>query len=315
VKAFDAAVRSIEGVHDLTRTPMVRARIARIKGVPVREAKVDKEVRWATRSERGLTYAADPPKNARIVAGKWWPADYDGPPIVSFDARLAAGMGLTIGDTISFNVLGREITATIANLREIQWQTLAVNFTVIFAPGTLEAAPHSHIAAVHVPPDKELALMRAVTDKLPNVSAIRVRDAIDTAAAVLGNIAFAVRITAAVTLAAGLLVLAGAVAAGHGRRVYDAVVLKVVGATRRRLLRIFLLEHGLLGLATSIIAALLGTLTAYLVLTQAMNAEWEFLPLVTIATALICTVVTIVFGFVGTWRAMGQKPAALLRNE
>jgi putative ABC transport system permease protein len=157
--------------------------------------------------------------------------------------------------------------------------------------------------------------MRAVTDKLPNVSAIRVRDAIDTAAAVLGNIAFAVRITAAVTLAAGLLVLAGAVAAGHGRRVYDAVVLKVVGATRRRLLRIFLLEHGLLGLATSIIAALLGTLTAYLVLTQAMNAEWEFLPLVTIATALICTVVTIVFGFVGTWRAMGQKPAALLRNE
>ena len=315
VKTFDAAVRSIKGAHGLTRVPMVRARIARLNGVPVRNATVAKEVRWATRNERGLTYATDPPKNSRIVAGKWWPASYSGPPLISFDQRLAQGMGLKVGDTITFNILGRDVTATIANLREIRWQTLAVNFTVIFAPGTLEAAPHSHIAAVHVPPDQELALVRAVTDKLPNVSAIRVRDAIDTAASVLGNISFAVRITAGVTLAAGLLVLAGAVAAGHGRRVYDAVVLKVVGATRGRVLRTFLLEYGLLGLATSIIAALLGSLTAYLVLTLAMGAEWQFLPLAAIGTALICTVITIVFGFIGTWRAMGQKPAPLLRNE
>ena len=218
-------------------------------------------------------------------------------------------------DTITFNVLGREITATIANLRRIQWRTVGMNFTVIFAPGTLESAPHSHIAAVYASPEAENRLLAAVSGALPNVSGVRVRDALSAAAGLLENIGIALRSTALVTLIAGLLVLAGAIAAGHRRRVYDAVVLKVLGATRWRVLRAFLLEYGLLGLVTAAIAALLGALISWIVLTQAMRSPWSFLPGTAIGTASLCLAVMLLFGFVGTWQAMRQKPAALLRNE
>jgi len=312
---FDGAVNGAGGVSRTTRMPMVRARIVKLNGVPAAEAAVHPDARWATRSERGLTYAAAMPEGSRLVAGDWWPADYRGPPQVSFDAELARGMGLGVGDTITFNVLGREITATIANLRRVQWRTVGMNFTVIFAPGTLESAPHSHIAAVYAEPEAEMRLLAAVNDALPNVSGVRVRDALESAAGILETIGVALRSTATVTLLAGLLVLAGAIAAGHRRRVYDAVVLKVLGATRGRVLRAFLLEYGLLGLVTAAIAAVLGAFVAWAVLTLAMGSPWTFLPGTAIGTALLCLAVMLLFGFVGTWRAMRQKPAALLRNE
>ena len=312
---FDGAVNGAGGVSRTTRMPMVRARIVKLNGVPAAEAAVHPDARWATRSERGLTYAAAMPEGSRLVAGDWWPADYRGPPQVSFDAELARGMGLGVGDTITFNVLGREITATIANLRRVQWRTVGMNFTVIFAPGTLESAPHSHIAAVYAEPEAEMRLLAAVNDALPNVSGVRVRDALESAAGILETIGVALRSTATVTLLAGLLVLAGAIAAGHRRRVYDAVVLKVLGATRGRVLRAFLLEYGLLGLVTAAIAAVLGAIVAWAVLTLAMGSPWTFLPGTAIGTALLCLAVMLLFGFVGTWRAMRQKPAALLRNE
>lgn len=315
VAQFDAAVKNTEGVSRATRMPMVRARIARLNGVPAAEAEVHPDARWATRNERGLTYAATLPEGSILVSGKWWPADYRGPPLVSFDAELARGMGLEVGDTITFNVLGREITAKISNLRRIRWRTVGMNFTVIFAPGTLENAPHSHIAAVYARPDAETRLLAAVNGALPNVSGVRVRDALSAAAGLLENIGVALRSTALVTLVAGLLVLAGAIAAGHRRRVYDAVVLKVLGATRWRVLRAFLLEYGLLGLVTAAIAALLGAVVAWAVLTLAMRSPWSFLPGAAFGTALLCLAVMLLFGFVGTWQAMRQKPAALLRNE
>ena len=312
---FDGAVNGAGGVSRTTRMPMVRARIVKLNGVPAAEAAVHPDARWATRSERGLTYAAAMPEGSRLVAGDWWPADYRGPPQVSFDAELARGMGLGVGDTITFNVLGREITAKIANLRRVQWRTVGMNFTVIFAPGTLESAPHSHIAAVYAEPEAEMRLLAAVNNALPNVSGVRVRDALESAAGILETIGVALRSTATVTLLAGLLVLAGAIAAGHRRRVYDAVVLKVLGATRGRVLRAFLLEYGLLGLVTAAIAAVLGAIVAWAVLTLAMGSPWTFLPGTAIGTALLCLAVMLLFGFVGTWRAMRQKPAALLRNE
>ena len=315
VERFDAAVSDAGGATRTTRMPMVRARIVKLNGVPAAEAAVHPDARWATRSERGLTYAAAMPEGSRLVAGEWWPADYRGPPQVSFDAELARGMGLAVGDTITFNVLGREIAARIANLRRVQWRTVGMNFTVIFAPGTLESAPHSHIAAVYAPPDAEMGLLAAVNAELPNVSGVRVRDALESAAGILETIGVALRSTATVTLLAGLLVLAGAIAAGHRRRVYDAVVLKVLGATRWRVLRAFLLEYGLLGLVTAAIAAALGAIVAWAVLTLAMRSPWTFLPGTAIGTALLCLAVMLLFGFVGTWQAMRQKPAALLRNE
>ncbi len=315
VAAFDRVLAGLPGVEKVERMPTLRARIVRVASVPISRARVDPGVRWAVASERGLTYAARAPPGTRIVAGKWWPADYKGPPLISFDAHIAQGLGLRVGDTITFNVLGREITARIANLRAIDWTTLGMNFTVIFAPGTLEKAPHSFIATVRAAPGAEGAVLDAITGALANVSAVRVKDALETVARMLSRLGGAVRATGAVTLLAGLLVLAGAVAAGHSRRVYDSVVLKVLGARRRDILRAFLIEFGLLGLATASIAALLGTAAGYGVTTQLMRASWTFLISPIVVTVILATVVTMVFGFAGVWRALGRKPADFLRND
>ncbi|BBK40789.1 glycosyl transferase family 1 [Allostella vacuolata] len=312
--AFDALVDGHPGVSRHARVPSLRGRITRINGVPIDQATVAPEAEWALRNERGLTYAATPPEGSEIVAGQWWPADYRGEPLISFDAEVAKGLGLGVGDTLTVNVLGREVTARIANLRRIRWTSLAINFTILFAPGTLEGAPQTHLATARVTPEQENALLTAVTDRFVNVSAIRVRDALDAVAGVLGDIAAATRATAAVTLAAGLLVLAGAFAAGHQRRVRDAVVLKVLGATRRHIFAAYLTEYGLLGLATAVIAAAFGTLAGWFILTGVMRAPWVFLPGPVLVTAAVAVLVTLAMGFAGTWRALGRKAAPLLRN-
>jgi putative ABC transport system permease protein len=316
VEAFEALVASQPGVSDLRRVPMLRGRITALDGVPAAEVTPPPDAAWVLRGDRGITWSATVPEGSRLVAGEWWPADYDGPPLISLEAEIARAFGLTIGDTITVNVLGREITGTIANLRELDWSTLTINFVMVFSPGLLESAPQTHIATVRAEPEAELALQRAVADAFANVSAIRVKEALEAVGRILSAVGDAIRATAAITLAAGVLVLAGAIAAGHRRRVYDAVVLKVLGATRRDVARAFLLEYGLLGLVTAALAAAIGTAAAYFFLTQAMrDGEWVFLPGVVVATALLGTAITLGLGFLGVWRALGAKAAPLLRNE
>jgi putative ABC transport system permease protein len=307
-------------VHDLPgarieAVPMMRGRITRLNGVPVETAPVAPEARWALRSDRGLTYSASLPKGSQLAAGQWWPPDYRGPPLVSFDAELAHGMGLKVGDTLSVNLLGREITARIANLRSIDWARLGINFTLVFAPGALEKAPQTDLAAVYLPPSEEEKLVARVTDAFPNVSAIHVREALASVRRIIGLIGDAVRLTALATLAAGALVLGGAIAAGHRRRVYDAVVLKVLGATRGAILASLLIEYGLLGALAGLAAAGIGTVAAWALVTRVMQADWVFLPLPVLKTVAAAVVLTLGLGFAGTWRALGAKAAPYLRNE
>jgi len=311
---FAEIARATRGAR-FDEVPMMRGRITRLNGVPVEDAAVAPEAQWALRSDRGLTYAARLPTGSRLVAGAWWPPDYHGPPLVSFDAALARGMGVTVGDSLSVNLLGREITAVIANLRSIDWERLGINFAMVFAPGTLERAPQTHLAAVYLPQTEEEAFVRAVTERFPNVSAIHVRDALAAVDRIIGMIGDAVRLTALVTLAAGVLVLGGALAAGHHRRVYDAVVLKVLGATRAAVARAFLIEYGALGVLSAIVAGGLGTAAAYFLVTRSLKIEWVFLPGPLLATLALAVLLTLALGFAGTWRALGAKPALYLRDE
>jgi len=297
------------------QVPMLRGRIAAINGVPVDEAPVAPEARWALRSDRGLTYSGAVPPGSQVVAGQWWAVDYRGPPLISFDADLARGMGLKPGDTLTVNVLGRDITATIANLRRIDWTRLGINFAIVFAPGTLEAAPHTHLAAVYLPQAEEEALVGRVVDRFPNVSAIPVREALDAVERIVAAIGTAIRLAALVTLVAGALVLGGAVAADYRRRVYDAVVLKVLGATRGTIAAAFLVEYGLMGLASALVAAGLGTLVAYVLVTRPLRAEWIFVPGPVGIVLFGAVLLTVALGFAGTWRALGAPAAPQLRNE
>jgi putative ABC transport system permease protein len=311
---FAEIVRATPGAR-FNQVPMMRGRITKLNEVPVEEAAVAPEAQWALRSDRGFTYATDLPRGSRLAAGAWWPPDYHGPPLVSFDAALAAGMGLKVGDTLTVNLLGREITAVIANLRAIDWERLGINFTLVFAPGTLEHAPQTHLAAVYLPQAEEENLARAVTERYPNISAIHVREALAAVDRIIAMIGLAVRLTGLVTLAAGMLVLGGAVATGHHRRVYDAVVLKVLGATRGAITRAFLLEHGALGALSALVAGAVGTLAAYFLVTRLMKTEWVFLPGPLLWTVGLATLSTLALGFAETWRALGAKPAPYLRNE
>ena len=311
---FAALVYAIPEAR-MDEVPMLRGRITQLNGVPVEAAQVAPEAQWALRSDRGLTYAAEPPKGSQIVAGQWWPADYHGPPLISFDASLARGMGLKVGDTLAVNVLGREVTATIANLRSIEWTHLGINFAIVFAPGTLEAAPHTVLAAVWLPKSAEETLVGRVVEQYPNVSAIPVRDALDAIERIIAAIGMAIRLAALVTLLAGALVLGGAVAADYRRRVYEAVVLKVLGATRRTIAAAFLIEYGLMGLVGGVIAAGLGTLVAWLLVTGPLDADWRFAPAPLALLLGAAVAMTMALGFAGTWRALGAPAAPQLRHE
>ena len=312
---FEKAVAAVPGAGALDKVPSLRGRITKIGGVPVGEMKVPIEARWAVEGDRGVTYSATPPEGARIIAGQWWPADYRGPQLVSFDAGLAEAFGIGVGDSVTVNVLGRDIDAKISSLRRIEWQTLSINFVFVFSPGLLDRAPHTYLATIKASPAAEDAIFKLVTDRFPNVTVVRIRDAIETASSILGNIGLATRLIGLLSILAGVLVLAGAMLATQRRRVHEAVVMKVLGATRARIAGIFAWEFAALGLATAIASVALGSLAAYLVVTRLMNLSWTFLPVVAIAVAVGATALTLAFGLAGTLAALRQRPLALLRNE
>jgi putative ABC transport system permease protein len=312
---FDALARAQAGVDDVRRSPSLRARVVAVDGTPAERMVVAEESRWALRGDRGLTYAATPPEGTRLVAGQWWPADYNGPPLLSFDANIARGWGIGLGSVITVNVLGRDIDLKIASLREIQWRGLGINYVMVASPGLLEAAPHTHIATVRSAPANEVAVLRALTDAFPNVSGIRVRDALEAVAGLLSRVGVALQATSSVTLLAGMLVLAGAVAAGQRARVRDAVVLKTVGATRAQIRSAWLVEFGILGLVAGLLAAAAGSAASWAVVRFVMRGEWVFLPGTLAAVVIGCVLLTLALGYVGTALALRVRPAPLLRNE
>ena len=312
---FDTLAGGLPGVTEVKRVPSLRARITAVKGIPAEEYRPTPETAWALRGDRGLTYAATPPEGTRVTAGAWWPADYRGPPLLSLDAGIAKGWSVGIGDVVTVNVLGRDIDLKIASLRAVDWRGLGVNFTLVASPGLLEAAPHTHIATVRGDSARDASVLRAITDAFPNVSGIRVRDALEAVTAILARVGTALSATGAVTLLAGALVLAGAVAAGQRQRVRDAVVLKTLGATAGQIRAAWMVEYALVGLVAGGLAALAGSLASWAVVTQVMQAEWVLLPGTLAATVLGCAVLTLACGQIGTALALRARPGPYLRNE
>ena len=303
------------GVSQVEQVPSLRARIVAVNGVAAEQVRATPETRWALRGDRGLTYAATPPEGTSLVAGSWWPADYAGPPLVSLDANLARGWGVRVGGSLTVNVLGRDIALRVASLRDIDWRSLSLNFALVASPGLLAQAPHTNIATVRVAPEQEGAVLRAVTDALPNVTGISVRDVLAAVARLLGQISAALLATGSLTLAAGALVLGGAVAAGQARRTREAVILRSLGATRAQIRAAWLVEFGLLGGCAGLIAALVGATASFGIVRYVLDAPWTFLPGTLTVTILACVGLMLLFGYAGTAAAMRAKAAPLLRNE
>jgi putative ABC transport system permease protein len=312
---FDAIVRATPEVAAFEQVPSLRARVVAVNGVPAAQVRASPDSRWALRGDRGLTYAAAPPPGTRLVAGRWWPADYAGPPLVSLDAGIARGWGIGVGAVIRVNVLGRDLDLRVANLRDVAWRRLGLNFVMVASPGLLSGAPHTNIATVRVAPAEQGALLRRVSDALPNVTGISVSEILAAVAGLLSQIAAALAATGAVTLAAGALVLVGAVAAGRRRRIQEAVILKALGATRGQLRLAWLVEFGTVGLVAGAIAALVGTAASWAVMRWVIGEPWAFLPGRLAATPAAALAVMLVFGYAGTAAALRAKPAVRLRHE
>ncbi|WP_457581666.1 ABC transporter permease [Ensifer canadensis] len=301
----------------IIEVPMLRGRIIAFNGEDVNSRNVPPSGQWVLRGDRGITYAKNKPENSTLAEGTWWTPDHSGEPLVSFSAEEARELGLKIGDMVTVNVLGRNITAKIANFRNVEWESLSINFVMVFSPNTFAGAPHAWLATVIDPgatPEQEATVLKAVTNAYPTITSVRVKDALDIVNALLGQLATAIRAAAAVALVASVLVLAGALAAGNRARIHDAVVLKTLGATRATLIRAFSYEYIILGLATAVFALFAGGVSAWFVVSRIMKLPSSFLPDVAVATVVIALVMTVGIGLAGTWRVLGQKAAPVLRE-
>ena len=319
VGAFRDLVERVAPGSDFREAPMLRGRLVRLKDTPVEQMKVAPEAEWVLSGDRGLSYSDTVPEGSHVVAGKWWPADYNGEPQVSFETELADHLGLKIGDTVTVNVLGRNVTARISNLREVKWESLAINFVMVFSPNTLKAAPHNLLATITIPNAEDLArdaeLARTISSTFPAVTAIRVKDAIESFNAVFQKVMVAVRAAGGVTLLAGALVLAGALATAQRRRIKQAVILKALGATRRRILLSHAAEYTILAVVTAIVAVILGTIAAWVVVTRIMDAEFAFSASAVLTALAVALGLILTFGGLGTWQVLRAPAVPYLRAE
>jgi putative ABC transport system permease protein len=314
---FTAFLKQTAPGSTVEEVPMLRGRIVAARGVRAEDLNPTTDSEWVLQSDRGLSATGEIPKGSKIIEGQWWGTDYDGPPLVSIEKKIADGLRLKLGDEVVVNVLGRDISAKIGNMRTVDWQGLGINFVLVFSPNTFKGAPHTHIATLtetHPDAAGDAAIVKSVASAFPMVTSVRVREALETIGSVVTNLVLAIRGASAITLISAVLVLGGALAAGHRHRVYDAVILKTLGATRGRLLGAYALEYLLIGFATAIFGVISGSIAAWLIVTRLMTLSFVWQAGSAAAVVASALIVTVGLGLAGTLLALNQKPAAVLRN-
>ena len=315
IDRFGEIAAQIDGITDIQTTPMLRARVAGLAGVDAADIDAPEDVSWILRGDRAITWQQDMPRGTKIIDGAWWEDDYQGPPVISMAKEAFDKFGLSLGDTVTLNVLGRTITATIVNTREVEWESFSINFVFILSPGLLDKAPHSWIATSYA--DDEAAsdaIETQVTDAFPNVSAISVKEAVAAATNILDLLGGAIRLTALVTLISGIAVLAGTVASSEAQRLSDSIILKVLGARRKDILMAWVLEYALLGLLTALCASVIGTAASAALIIGFLDAAFNPDVFVIASTAISGALATCLLGLFGAWRSLGHRPAPHLRE-
>lgn len=318
VDQFRTIVKRQAPAADIVTVPSLRGPVVAVRNQRVSDMKDIPEDAWILRGDRGLTYADTLPKGNSIVDGKWWPKDYTGEPLVSVDIRAAKALNLKIGDMLTVAVLGVEIPARIASFREIDWDSMGLNFGMIFSPNALEGAPHSYLATIALPGGagaaQEKAINRDVIRAFPSASLIRVKEVIASLGDLLGQLSAAVRVAASVAIAAGIAVLVGAIAAARASRTYDAVLLKLLGATRRQVLAVQAMEYTLLALIVSGIALAVAAGAGWYLATQTLGLQWAPDWTVVLLTLAGGALLTLVLGLIGSLPALAARPARALRE-
>lgn len=307
---FSARLDANDEVTNVESAPMLRGVITRINGKPAREVAGD---HWVIEGDRGVTYSAAIPENTKVTAGTWWPEDYTGEPQISFAAEEAEEMGVALGDTMTVNVLGRDITATVTSFREVDFSTAGMGFIIAMNPSALAGAPHSFIATVYSSAQSEAGILKELSTTFPNITAIHIREAVGRVSDLVAQLANATTYGAAAILLTGLLVIIGAAAAGQQGRTYEAAVLKTLGATRAQILRSFALRAALLGAAAGVVALAVGVTGGWAVMTFVMESEFEVIwpnALLVVTTGLAANLIA---GLIFSLPSLATRPARILR--
>ena len=311
---FREQVMGTEGTRKLETAPMLRGVLTHLNGVPAKEARIDPAAAWVLRGDRGVTYSATRPEGVVVTEGDWWEADYSGPPLISFAEEEGQELGLSIGSTLTVNILGRPITAEVASFRKVEWRGMGINFLMILSPGALAGAPHTHIATLYAEPRAEAPVMRAVSREMPNVTPVLVRDQIETVSNSLEKLGTATRWGALAVLLTGLAVLIGTAAAGEERRTSEAAILKVLGASRRAILASFALRAALTGGIAGVVALFWGSVSAWSVMNYVFETPFT-LPLgSTVAIILGGAGLSLLAGLGFALGPLRRKPAGVLRT-
>ncbi len=311
-KAIVRTVPALRGAILAYGPPAAMIRVADLKEIP--------EEAWPLRGERGLTYSDEVPQGNSLTAGKWWSRGYSGPPLVSIDEKLAEVLGLKLGDQLTIGVLGVERTATIASFRRIDWDSMGFNYVLVFSPNAIADAPHNLAATIDLGPSPAIAgqakgeLLRALVRGFPSSSVIEVGGVLREARDLLSQVSTAILSAASVAVLAGIAVLLGAIAAARASRLYDNVILRVLGASQRQLLLLQLAEYGALALLLAGVALALGSGAAWLVIVQMFEFDW--LPDWTIVLSVLGAglVLVIVFALAGSVPLLRARPAQALRE-
>ncbi|MDT8345192.1 MAG: FtsX-like permease family protein, partial [Thermohalobaculum sp.] len=313
LEPFRAMVEGTEGATGIATAPMLRGVVTHLNGIPAAEAPIDPAGAWVLRGDRGVSYAAAPPPGSQLVEGAWWPEGYAGEPLVSFAAEEGRELGLGVGSTVTVNILGRSVTARVANLREVDWRALGISFLMVLSPDALAGAPHTHIATVHAAPSAEAALMRASGRDFPNVTAIRVREQIERVSDGLATLGAATRWGVLAVLLTGLAVLVGAAGAAAERQVAEAAVMKVLGASRARILASLALRAAILGALAGLVALGWGTLAAWAVTFFVLDADFTLRIGPTVAVVTGGAALNLLAGLAFSARPLRLRPARVLR--
>jgi len=311
---FETVVKRIAPEAQLNVVPALRGTIVAYGRQRVADLKKISDDAWFLRGERGVTFSEAVPEGSVLVEGRWWPRDYAGPPLVSLDRKAADVMQIGVGDTLTVSVLGREIRARVASLRDIHWDTMGFNYVLIFSPNALAGAPHSLTATIDMDAKHEGAVSRALINQFPSASIISVGEVLGQVRTILYQMATAIVLAASVAILAGIAVLVGAIVASRQSRSYDSVILKTLGATRGQVLGMQAIEYGLLGISLAAVAFALGILAAWYVIVRIFEFAWAPNWWIVLATLAGGIVVTLGIGLIGSLPLMSVRPAQALRK-
>ena len=320
-EAFEALMKGWNLKKPLQLTPLVRSRLHDINGKKISEMQPENRPDgWYLTREYVLTYQKDLPDHNIVQRGQWWTGTTgidtaDSIPLISVEAEAARHLGIDLGSTVTFDIQGDLITGRIASIREVDWGSLTTNFFFIFAPGALERSPVTYVATAATQPEEDLPVQNAVIGALPNVTAINLRDVLETIAGILKEIIRTVQFMAGFGLLVGLIVLSGAIAATRARRRHEMILLKTLGAARPTLIAMMAVEYGLLGFVAALVGALLSTGLSWGIVRFFLEIPWRFDPKTLLVGLIATVIITLLGGFLTTHRILGQKPLAVLRSE